>query len=166
MELTGAVFFILLCLIKILEGNKMEGEPLTILLVEDNSAHAELVMRNFEDHLVANKIVWVEDGAAALDYLFGRGQYADTDKYPLPQLILLDLRLPKIDGIEVLKQAKAEEKLRNIPIVVLTTSQAETDIAKAYSNHANSYLVKPVDFNNFTKLMKDLGFYWLCWNHK
>ncbi len=144
----------------------MKGGPLTILLVEDNSAHAELVMRNFEDHLVANKIMWVEDGAAALDYLFCRGEYADRDKYPMPQLILLDLRLPKIDGIEVLRQIKAEENLRTIPVVVLTTSEAELDIAKAYANHANSYIVKPVDFNNFTRLMKDLGLYWLCWNQK
>ncbi len=144
----------------------MKGGPLTILLVEDNSAHAELVMRNFEDHLVANKIMWVEDGAAALDYLFCRGEYADRDKYPMPQLILLDLRLPKIDGIEVLRQIKAEENLRTIPVVVLTTSEAELDIARAYANHANSYIVKPVDFNNFTRLMKDLGLYWLCWNQK
>lgn len=144
----------------------MKGGPLTILLVEDNSAHAELVMRNFEDHLVANKIMWVEDGAAALDYLFCRGEYADRDKYPMPQLILLDLRLPKIDGIEVLRQIKAEENLRTIPVVVLTTSEAELDIAKAYANHSNSYIVKPVDFNNFTRLMKDLGLYWLCWNQK
>lgn len=142
----------------------MEGTPLTILLVEDNSAHAELVMRNFEDHMVANKICWVEDGAAALDYLFRRGEYSDDKKYPMPQLILLDLRLPKIDGIEVLRQIKEDEKLKFIPTVVLTTSEAETDIAKAYVNHANSYIVKPVDFNNFTKLMKDLGLYWLCWN--
>ncbi len=144
----------------------MEGCPLTILLVEDNSAHAELVMRNFEDHLVANKISWVEDGAAALDYLFRRGKYSDEEKYPMPQLILLDLRLPKIDGIEVLKEIKQDETLRNIPVVVLTTSEAETDIAKAYTHHVNSYVVKPVDFTSFTKLMKDLGLYWLCWNRK
>lgn len=144
----------------------MEGCPLTILLIEDNSAHAELVMRNFEDHLVANKIMWVEDGAAALDYLFRRGKYADDSAYPMPQLILLDLRLPKIDGIEVLKEIKRDEALRNIPVVVLTTSDAETDIAKAYTHHVNNYVVKPVDFNSFTKLMKDLGLYWLCWNRK
>ena len=123
-------------------------------------------MRNFEDHLVANKISWVEDGAAALDYLFRRGKYSDEKQYPMPQLILLDLRLPKIDGIEVLKEIKQDETLRNIPVVVLTTSEAETDIAKAYTHHVNSYVVKPVDFNSFTKLMRDLGLYWLCWNRK
>lgn len=137
---------------------------ITILLVEDNEDHAELVRRNFAEHHVANKIRHVKDGEDALDYLFRRGRYADKADSPTPHLILLDLRLPKIDGIDVLKEIKAADALKNIPVVVLTSSQAEQDIAKAYANYANSYLVKPVDFGKFTSLMHDLGYYWLAWN--
>ena len=144
----------------------MNGEPLRILLIEDNPDHAELIKRGFQDHRIANKIYHVSDGEAALDYLFHRGDYADPKKSPSPHIILLDLRLPKIDGLEVLKEIKSDKNLRSIPVVVLTTSEAEKDMAIAYYNHANSYLVKPVDFEKFTKLMDDLGFYWLAWNRK
>ncbi len=144
----------------------MNGEPLVILLVEDNPAHAELVMRTFQDHRVANKIYHVLDGEAALDYLFQRGDYANPENSPRPHVILLDLRLPRIDGLEVLKELKADKELRRIPVVILTTSEAETDLAKAYDCYVNSYLVKPVDFGKFTQLMEDLGFYWLCWNRR
>lgn len=144
----------------------MDGEPLVILLVEDNPDHAELIMRSLQDHRVANKTYHVIDGEAALDYLFRRGNYADPEKSPRPHVILLDLRLPKIDGMEVLEEIKATDELKRIPVVVLTTSEAEGDVGKAYDNHANSYLVKPVDFDKFTKLMSDLGFYWLGWNCK
>jgi CheY-like chemotaxis protein len=137
---------------------------ITILLVEDNDDHAELVRRNFADHLVANTIHHARDGEEALQYLFRTGKYADSANSPTPHLVLLDLRLPKIDGIDVLKQIKGTESLRNIPVVVLTSSYAEQDVAKAYANSANSYLVKPVDFDKFTKLMHDLGYYWLAWN--
>jgi len=142
----------------------MTGEALTILLVEDNEDHAELVQRNFADNHVANTIHHVKDGEEALNYLFRKGAYADPAKSPLPNLILLDLRLPKVDGIEVLKEIKASEALKSIPVVVLTSSSAEQDIAKAYASNANSYLVKPVDFEKFTRMMKDLGYYWLAWN--
>ncbi len=144
----------------------MNGEPLTILLVEDNPDHAELVMRNLEDSLVANRIIHVEDGEAALEYLFGRGDYADRDRFPRPDLALLDLRLPKIDGLEVLKEVKADPGLRPIPMVILTTSDAERDLAMAYEYHANSYVTKPVDFSQFNQLLHDLGFYWLAWNKR
>ena len=144
----------------------MEGEPLIILLVEDNPDHAELVVRSFQDHRVANQIHCVADGEAALDYLFRRGEYADAESSPRPHVILLDLRLPRIDGLEVLQEIKTDEKLRCIPVVVLTTSEAEGDLARAYEHHANSYLVKPVDFGKFTQLMDDLGFYWLGWNRQ
>jgi len=144
----------------------MIGTMLTILLVEDNEDHAELVRRSFADNQVANRIHHVKDGEEALNYLFRRGEYADQEKSPVPNLVLLDLRLPKVDGIEVLKEIKASARLKSIPVVVLTSSLAETDIAKAYANNANSYLVKPVDFEKFTKLMKDLGYYWLAWNQK
>jgi CheY-like chemotaxis protein len=142
----------------------MQGEAVEILLVEDDPAHAELIIRGLEDNLVGNRIHHVADGEAALDYLFRRGEHADAENSPRPHLILLDLRLPKIDGLEVLREIKADGGLRRIPVVVLTTSEGEGDIARAYDNYANSYLVKPVDFDRFGKLMRDLGFYWLIWN--
>ena len=142
----------------------MKGEPLTILLVEDEPAHAEIVIRNFADFRLANRIIHVSDGQAALDYVFRLGQFSDPDKSPRPSLILLDLRLPKIDGLEVLHEIKSDADLARIPVVVLTTSAAETDMVKAYANHANSFLVKPVDFPKFIELMKTLGCYWLVWN--
>ena len=148
-----------------MSNKKIDGEPLSILLVEDNPDHAELVMRGFEDNRVANTIYHVSDGEAALDFLLHRGLYSDEENAPSPHLILLDLRLPKVDGLEVLKEIKTNEKLHSIPVVVLTTSEAERDVARAYEYHANSYLVKPVDFDKFTKLMRDMGFYWLGWNH-
>ncbi len=144
----------------------MNGEPLTILLVEDNPDHAELVMRNLEDFQVANCIVHVEDGEAALDYLYGRGMYGDRERFPLPHLMLLDLRLPKVDGLEVLREVKTTDGLRQLPVVILTTSDAERDMAMAYEYHANSYVTKPVNFGDFSKLLKDLGFYWLAWNKR
>lgn len=142
-----------------------EGDPLTILFVEDNPDHAELVMRSFEDHRVANRIHHLADGEAALDYLLRRNDYAEPESSPRPHVVLLDLRLPKVDGLEVLKVMRSSEHLARIPVVVLTTSHAELDVGKAYEYHANSYLVKPLDFEKFTTLMDDLGFYWLGWNH-
>lgn len=144
----------------------MHGEALTILLVEDNPDHAELVIRNMEDFQVANTINHVEDGEAALDYLYGRGTYADRSQFPMPHLMLLDLRLPKVDGMEVLKQVKSDEYLRALPVVILTTSDAERDLVMAHEYHANSYVTKPVDFAQFSSLLKDLGFYWLAWNKR
>jgi len=143
---------------------ELNGEPLVILLVEDNEAHAELVMRSFSDQRVANKIYHVNDGQKALDFLFQKGQGGNKEGTPSPNLILLDLRLPKVDGLEVLKEIKESSTLRRIPVVVLTSSDAETDIARSYDYHANSYIVKPLEFKKFTKLMEDLGYYWLGWN--
>ncbi len=143
----------------------LSGEPLVILLVEDDRDHAELILRAFEDHRVANKVYHVLDGEAALNYLVRKGEYASPEKSPRPHLVLLDLRLPKIDGLEVLKRIRGCEGLAKLPVVVLTTSAAETDVARAYEHHANSYVVKPVDFEKFNQLMDDLGFYWLGWNH-
>lgn len=145
---------------------ELTGEPLHILLVEDNEAHAELVIRGMRDQQVANRIHHVVDGEQALDYLFQRGAYADAVKNPRPNFVLLDLRLPRIDGLDVLKTIKTTPELLRIPVVILTSSDAESDIAKSYDYHANSYIVKPLDFKTFTKLMKDLGFYWLGWNAK
>lgn len=142
----------------------MIGEPVLVMLVEDNVDHAELVIRTLEEHRIANRVRHFLDGQSALDYLFHRGEYTDPATNVRPHVILLDLRLPRVDGIDVLKAIKEDEHLKSIPVVVLTTSEAEKDVAKAYYNHANSYLVKPVGFEEFKKLMDDLGFYWLSWN--
>ena len=142
----------------------MKGEPIVILLVEDDPAHAEIVRRNLADFRTANRLMHVEDGQAGLDYLYRKAEFSDPHKYPMPNLILLDLRLPKVDGLDVLKAIKSDQNLRHIVVVILTTSAAEADIAKAYDSHANSYLVKPVDFAQFTALMETLGYYWLAWN--
>jgi len=142
----------------------MIGEPILVMLVEDNVDHAELVIRTMEEHRIANKVRHFLDGQSALDYLFHRGEYTNHHDNPLPHVILLDLRLPRLDGIDVLKTIKEDVDLKAMPVVVLTTSEAEKDVARAYYNHANSYLVKPVGFEEFKKLMDDLGFYWLGWN--
>jgi CheY-like chemotaxis protein len=142
----------------------MIGEPILVMLVEDNADHAELVIRTLEEHRIANRVRHFLDGQSALDYLFHRGEYSDPAANARPHVILLDLRLPRVDGIDVLKAIKEDDRLKSIPVVVLTTSEAEKDVAKAYYNHANSYLVKPVGFEEFKRLMDDLGFYWLSWN--
>ncbi|HXF86641.1 MAG TPA: response regulator [Anaerolineales bacterium] len=142
----------------------MIGEPLLVMLVEDNVDHAELIMRTLEEHRIANKVQHFLDGQSALDYLFRRGEYADPEKSPRPHVILLDLRLPRVDGIDVLRAIKESDEIKSLPVVILTTSEAEKDVARAYYNHANSYLVKPVGFEEFKQLMDDLGFYWLGWN--
>ena len=139
-------------------------EPLKLLLIEDNDAHAEMVKRSFEQHKVANVIFHVDDGQKALDYIFHEGDYSDTEKYPRPHCILLDLRLPKVDGLEVLRRIKANVNTRKTPVVILTTSSADKDIAQCYEYHANSYVVKPMDFPSFEALMEELGYYWLAWN--
>lgn len=135
-----------------------------ILLVEDNEDHAEIVMRSFRAHQSALQIHHVTDGESALDYLLHRGDYSDPEKSPRPQLILLDLRLPKVDGLEVLKEIKQADELRGIPVVILTSSQAGNDVKMACDYHVNSYIVKPLEFSKFTDLMRDLGTYWLGWN--
>lgn len=142
----------------------MNGNPILVMLVEDNSDHAELVIRTLEDHNIANKIRHFSDGQSALDYLMRRGEFTDPASAPRPHMILLDLRLPRVDGLEVLQTIKEDEDLKGIPVVILTTSAAEKDVARAYQNHANSYLVKPLGYEDFRKLMEDLGFYWLGWN--
>jgi len=142
----------------------MEGKPITILLVEDEDAHAAIVKRNFNDFKLANKINHVKDGQAALDYLYQRNAYSEPLLSPRPELILLDLRLPKVDGLEVLKIIKTDTTLMRIPVVIMTTSSAEKDITQAYDNYANSYLVKPLDLQQFMPMLESIGFYWLIWN--
>ncbi len=135
----------------------------TVLLVEDDETHASLVIRSFED-LNMERIYWVSDGEQALDYLLHRGMYVDISKSPRPDLIFLDLRLPKMDGMDVLKEIKRSEDLRSIPVVILTTSKNRYDIQNAYINYANSYLIKPLGFNKFQELMRHTCIYWLAWN--
>lgn len=142
----------------------LTGNPIHILLVEDDPAHAEIVRRNLGDFRIANRITHVEDGQAALDYLHRKDCYAAPETSPRPDLILLDLRLPKVDGLQVLERLKADPDLSKIPTVILTTSSAEADLVAAYKNGAGSYLVKPVDYDKFRALMDVFGFYWLAWN--
>jgi CheY-like chemotaxis protein len=144
----------------------MDERPLDILVVEDNPDHAELIKRGMAELRVLNTLHHVADGEAALDYLYRRGAFAAPASSPVPHVILLDLRLPKVDGMEVLRTIKADPGLRAIPVIVLTTSQAEGDMARAYESHVNSYLVKPLNFETFVRLMGDMGFYWLGWNRE
>ena len=142
----------------------MDAEVAQVLLVEDNDDHAELVIRQISENSIRANLIRVADGQEALDYLFHNGKYNDASNFPMPHVIFLDLRLPKVDGLEVIKIIKESEELRKIPVVVLTTSEAERDVTRAYVNHANSYVVKPVDFQKFRDLMNELGIYWLNWN--
>jgi len=142
----------------------MTGEPVIVMLVEDNPDHAELVIRTLEDHQIANRIQHFTDGQSAIDYLLRQGAYSDPEASPRPHIVLLDLRLPRVDGLVVLHKIKENPDLKSIPVIVLTTSEAERDVSRAYEHYVNSYLVKPVGFEEFSKLMNDLGFYWLGWN--
>ena len=148
-----------------MSSEDVQGSPLTILLVEDNIPHAELVKRTLESHQIAHRIYHVCDGEAALAYLFRRGVYADPVASPRPHVVVLDLRLPKLSSLEVLKEIRASSALHTVPVVVLTTSTAERDVVCAYEHHVNSYLVKPVDYAQFSQLMHDFGLYWLNWNY-
>ncbi len=141
----------------------MRGETILIMLVEDNVDHAELVMRTLADHPIPNRVIHMDNGQTALDYLFGRREF-EANEQPRPHVILLDLRLPRVDGLEVLQTIKNSAELRHIPVVILTSSDAEKDVVRAYNHYVNSYLVKPVGFDEFTRLMNDLGYYWLNWN--
>lgn len=142
----------------------MANRPLRVLLAEDNNAHATLVARSLEDHGFNVELIHVRDGDEALSYLRGESFDVDTERCPLPDLVLLDLRMPKTDGLEVLRQIKSDGCLQRLPVVVLTTSAADSDVDRAYDLRANSYLVKPADFEKFSTLMRDLGFYWSRWN--
>jgi DNA-binding response OmpR family regulator len=140
------------------------GEPIVILLVEDDPSHAEIVKRNLESSRIGNRIIHIQDGQAALDYFFRETETRDPADHPWPHLILLDLRLPKVDGLDVLEKLRTHPETSGIPVVILTTSDAESDIARAYKYNANSYLVKPIDFSKFVDLLKTFDFYWLIWN--
>lgn len=135
-----------------------------ILLVEDNPSDEELTLLALSGSNIANRVVVVRDGAAALDYLFGTGEFSERDVSDVPQLILLDLNLPKLSGLDVLREIRADERTSLIPTVILTSSKEEQDLLAGYQLHANSYIVKPVDFDQFAEAVKHLGMYWLVTN--
>ena len=137
----------------------------TVLYVEDNADHAYLVLRGLRQQSGISDVRSIEHGADALDYLFRRGVYSDPKTSPRPALVLLDLRLPKFDGLEILKSIKSNEQLMDIPVIILTSSEAEDDIRQAYELHANGYLVKPIDFEKLSQMLSDVVSYWATCNH-
>jgi two-component system response regulator len=142
-----------------------ELDAVEILLVEDNQRDAELTIRALKKNNLANRLVHVQDGAEALDFLFGRGKYAEREINQHPRLVLLDLKLPKVSGLEVLRTIKQHEQTKNIPVVVVTSSIEDPDIQSAYALGVNSYVVKPVQFEAFSEAISRLGIYWLLVNH-
>lgn len=144
----------------------MITKPAVILLVEDQRTDIELTLNAFRESRLANNIQVVTRGEEALDYFFGRGAFSDRKAYPLPDLILLDLKLPGIDGFEVLKQIKKTDNLKRIPVVILTSSKEDGNRTLSYDLGTNSYLVKPVSFENFLHVIKEIGEYWIVLNVK
>ena len=144
----------------------MTRHILEILLVEDNPSDAELTLHALKKQNLANHIELVGDGAEALDILFRRGPYAARPINTCPKVVLLDLKLPKVDGLEVLRQMKADARTRNIPVVILTSSREERDLQEAYRLGANSYIVKPVDFVQFNDAVRQIGLYWVLLNQR
>lgn len=139
-------------------------EDKMILIVEDNPDDEELTIRALKKNNIGNRLVVVRDGAEALDFLFCTGAYSNRDPLDLPQTILLDLKLPKVDGLEVLKHIRADQRTSLLPVVILTSSNEERDLLQSYRNGANSYVRKPVDFNEFLEAARQLGLYWLILN--
>lgn len=131
-----------------------------VLLVEDNKNDAELALMALEEFRLSNKIIWLKNGKEALDFLFGEGEYSERNTNQKPKIILLDLKMPKVDGIEVLKEIRANPNTRFIPVTVLTSSREDRDIVETYKLGVNSYIVKPVDFDQFVKAVKEVGYYW------
>lgn len=142
----------------------MQYKELQILLVEDNMSDAMLTIRALKKHNLANNLVHLYDGAQALDFLFGKGEYEGRNLAEKPKVIFLDLKMPKVDGLEVLRQLKADDRTKLIPVVMMTSSKEEKDIIESHRLGVNSYIVKPVGFENFSKTVADLGMYWLLVN--
>jgi two-component system response regulator len=144
----------------------MEKKEAEIVLVEDSQFDAEMTMRALKRNGIANSIVHLKDGAEAIDFFFGTGQYIDRDLNIKPKVVLLDLKMPKVTGIEVLQKLKSDANTKSIPIVVLTSSKEDPDVKTCYDLGVNSYIVKPVGFENFAKAIADLGMYWLLLNQR
>jgi len=142
----------------------MRGQPVNILLVEDNEDHAELTLMALRNNNLINEVYVVKDGEEALDFLYHRGKYTDVEKFPRPGLILLDIGLPKVSGLEVLEIIKKDPKLKTIPIIMLTTSEREEEIMRSCLSGANSYVTKPVGFEDFAKKVKEIKLYWIITN--
>ena len=138
-------------------------DQVEILLVEDSANDAELAMRALRKGGLANKLLWVKDGEEALDYLYRRGAYAERDQGS-PRLVFLDLKMPRVDGTQVLQQIKSDPSTRRIPVVIMTSSQEESDMVRSYDLGANSYVVKPLDFTSMVDVVRQAGFYWLAIN--
>jgi CheY-like chemotaxis protein len=143
---------------------KMGFDEIEVLLVEDNETDAELTIRALKRKNLANNLVWVKDGEEALEFIFATGRYSEREVQDLPKLVLLDLRMPKVDGLEVLRKIKADERTNKIPIVVLTSSKEDKDIVESYNLGVNSYVSKPVEFEEFTEAVSTLGLYWMLLN--
>ncbi len=143
----------------------MPNKEIKILLVEDNKSDARLAIRALKKHNLADNLIHLVDGAEALDFLFGKGKYAGRKIENKPKVILLDLKMPKISGLEVLRIIKSDERTKLIPVVMMTSSKEDKDILESHKLGVNSYVVKPVDFDNFSEVISDLGFYWLLVNN-
>lgn len=142
----------------------MNDNRVEILLVEDNPHDAEMTIRALRKANLANRLIHVKDGAEALDFIFSRGAFSERSMHDKPKVILLDIKMPKVDGIEVLRQIKTDENTKTIPVVIMTSSKEEQDVITSYNLGVNSYVVKPVDFEGFAKAVSQLGFYWLITN--
>jgi two-component system response regulator len=142
----------------------MSLNEVEIVLVEDNPNDAELAIRALKEYNFANKLMWLKDGVEALDFIFAQGQYADRSVVEVPKVVLLDLKLPLVDGLEVLEKVKSDTRTKNIPVVVLTSSSEERDIIASYNLGVNSYVIKPVDFDKFVDAVKEVGLYWMSLN--
>ena len=142
----------------------MDTTAIDILLVEDNESDAELTLRVLKKHHVINKFQLVTDGEEALDFFFGTGKFSGRNISLLPRLVILDINLPKVDGLEVLRRIKADERTKSIPVVMLTSSKEQSDVIAGYKLGANSFIVKPVDFKKFMETVEELGLYWLKFN--
>lgn len=140
------------------------NQPVDILLVEDNPEEAQLAIRSFKKGNLANHLLHIDDGETALDFIFARNQYAQRDPGNLPKLILLDLKLPKVSGLDILRAVKQDPQTRKIPVTVLTSSREEPDIIACYDLGVNSYIVKPVNFESFSRAVAELGMYWMFLN--
>jgi len=147
-------------------NNDISMNVLDILLVEDRVEDAELALMALKKYNLVNKVDWVKDGEEALEYIFAEGRYSDRDILDRPKVILLDLKMPKVDGIEVLKKIRGDERVKFIPVVILTTSKEEQDVLNAYNLNVNAYMLKPVEFNGFVEAIKTVGLFWAILNQR